>query len=138
MKKVKIILLLLSVLHLGALTAQNDTVTKRGTITVKKQGHLSKIIFDDVNYRLLGVDNYGNVWDSAVVEFTLFTTIKGIAYKNSTTGPNLSTEMQHIIDKRDSSTVLFFRNIKAKDRSGTIITVPDFSYTFSFDGDREY
>lgn len=108
------------------------------TIKVQKKGHLSKIVFDDVNYRLLGIDIYGNVMDSAVLEFKVFVTVKGIFYKANSTGPYLSREMQEILDRRDNRTTIYFKEIKAKDRNGTIIPMPDFSYTFPFYKREDY
>jgi hypothetical protein len=105
---------------------------QKGTIKVKKQGHLSKIVFDDVNYRLLGIDIYGNIMDTAVIEFKMFVTVKGIFYKTSAIGPNLSREMQEILERRDNRTIIYFKNIKAKDRNGTILNMRDFSYAFPY------
>jgi hypothetical protein len=113
-----------------AVCAQQKPAVKKGTIKVQKKGQLAKIIFDDVNYRLVGMDYYGNIMDTAVLEFQLFVTIKGIFYKTSTVGPSLSNEMQQLIERRDNKTVLYFRNIKTKDRDGKIITVPELKYTF--------
>lgn len=111
-------------------------VTK--TIKVKKQGHLSKVIFDEVNYRLIGIDIYGNVMDSAVIEFKMFVTVKGIFYKTKATGSFLSREMQEILDRRDNRTTIYFKEIKAKERNGTIIPMPDFPYTFPFYKREDY
>ena len=112
--------------------SQNTRTVQKGTIKVKKQGHLSKIVFDDVNYRLLGFDIYGNIMDTAVIEFKMFVTVKGIFYKTSAIGPNLNREMQEVLERRDNRTIIYFKNIRAKDRNGTILNMPDFSYTFPY------
>lgn len=130
MKKV-VLLLCCCFLSSGVIIAQ-QTTTKKGTIKVQKNGHLSKIVFDDVNYRLLGIDIYGNIMDTAVVEFEMFVIVKGIFYKTSAVGSDLSREMQQLLERRDSKTTLNFKNIKAKDRNGTLINMPDFSYTFPY------
>ena len=104
----------------------------RGTIKVQKKGQLVKIQFDDVNYRLIVIDQYGNVLDSAVVEFQMSLTIKGIFYSEKTTGPALSYKMQQLLGKCDRTSKIFFENIKAKDRSGTIVKMPKFQYTFGY------
>lgn len=111
--------------------AQQKAPIKRGTIKIQKKGQLAKIIFDDVNYRLIGIDYYGNIMDTAVMEFQLFVTIKGIFYKTSTVGSALNRDMQQLVERRDSKTILYFKNIKAKDRDGKIITVPELKYVFS-------
>ena len=114
-----------------------QTPIKKGVVKVQKKGHLSKIFFDDVNYRLIGVDIYGNIMDTAVIEFKMFVTIKGVFYKTTTLGPNLSREMAGLIERRDSKTVLIFKDIKAKDRNGTIINMSDFTYSFPYNREEE-
>lgn len=132
----KYIVLYLFLFFSGSIFSQEPI--KKGTIKVQKKGHLVKVVFDDVNYRLLGIDMYGNVIDTAVVEFKMYTTVKGIGYNASTIGPNLSREMQEIIDRRDSKTTLFFKDIKAKDRNGSIITMPNFTFTFPYVREENY
>lgn len=110
--------------------AQQKPPAKKGTIKVQKKGQLAKIIFDDVNYRLVGMDYYGNIMDTAVTEFQLAVTIKGVFYKTSTVGSALSSEMQQLVDRRDNKTILYFKNIKTKDRTGKVITIPELKYMF--------
>jgi len=117
--------------------AQQKNPVKKGTIKVQKKGQLAKIIFDEVNYRLVGMDRYGNIMDTAVMEFQLFVTIKGMFYKTSTVGPALNREMQQLVDRRDSKTILYFKNIKARDRDGKVITVPELKYVFPHYRDDE-
>jgi len=50
------------------LCAQQKAPVKKGTIKVQKKGQLAKIIFDEVNYRLVGMDYYGNIMDTAVMD----------------------------------------------------------------------
>ena len=75
---------------------------------------------------------YGNIMDTAVLEFRMYVTVKGIFYKSNITGPYLSREMQYILDRKDGKTTIYFKGIKARDRNGSILSVPDFSYTFPF------
>lgn len=103
-----------------------------GTIKVQKKGHLVKTQFDNVNYRLIGIDQYGNIIDSAVIEFQISVTIKGIFYSEKITGPVLSNNMQQVLDKCDRTSKIFFDKIKAKDRDGTIMDMPKFQYTFGY------
>lgn len=113
-------------------SAQETEIENRGTIKVQKKGQLAKVQFDDVNYRLVGIDQYGNVMDSAVVEFQMSVTIKGIFYSEKTVGPALTYEMQQLLGKCDRTSQLFFENIKAKDRNGTLIKMSKFKYTFGY------
>ncbi len=104
----------------------------RGTIKIKKKGQLVNIQFDDVNYRLIGIDQYGNILDSAVVAFQMNVTIKGIAYSENTIGPSLTYEMQQLLSKCDRTSKIFFENIKAKDKNGTIVKMQRFQYNFGY------
>lgn len=104
----------------------------KGTIKVQKKGHLVKTQFDNVNYRLIGIDQYGNIIDSAVVEFQMSVTIKGIFYSEKITGPLLSNNMQQVLDRCDRSSKIFFEKIKARDRDGTLMNMPKFQYTFGY------
>jgi hypothetical protein len=110
---------------------------KRGTIRVHKTGQLVKIQFDDVNYRLIGIDQYGNVLDTAVIEFQMNVTIKGIAYSEKATGPVLSYSMQQLLGKCDRTSKIFFDKIKAKDRNGTIVDMPKFQYNYGYSEESE-
>ena len=112
-----------------SLSAQERENENKGTIRVQKSGHINKIIFDDVNYRLIGIDEYGNPLDTAVLEFSMSVTIKGIFYKEQTTGCLLSYKMQHLLGKCDQSSKIYFDKIKAKDRTGTIIEMPKLTYS---------
>lgn len=120
----------------GASFAQNTTYN--GTIKVHKKGNLVKVQYDNVNFRLVGIDQYGNVLDSAVLEFEVAVTIQGIFHREKNTGPILSSNMQYLLDRADQSTKIFFDKIKAKNRDGTIIDIPKFQYIQSFrSGDPE-
>lgn len=109
--------------------AQETEIENRGTIKVQKTGRLVKIQFDNVNYRLIGIDQYGNVLDSAVVEFQMAATIKGISYSEKSAGSALTDKMQQLLGKCDRTTKLFFEKIKAKDRNGTLLEMPKFQYS---------
>jgi hypothetical protein len=115
--------------------AQAKDNEKRGTIKVRKTGQLLKVEYDNVNYRLIGIDQYGNVLDTAVIEFQMSVTIQGVFYREKAMGATLTYRMQQILGKCDNSTPLFFENIKAKDRNGTLVNIPKFQYTL---GNSDY
>ena len=124
---------ILFILTLTISVFAQDTVTEnRGVIKIQKKGQLVKVVFDEVNYRLIGIDQYGNALDSAVVEFTMSFTIKGIFYTEKTVGPALTYQMQQLLGKCDRTSLLYFENIKAKDRNGTLLEMPKFKYTFGY------
>ncbi len=130
MKKCLLILIILSLKQLAF--AQETGLQQRGVIRVQKKGQLAKIQFDDVNYRLVGIDVYGNVLDTAVLEFQMSVTIKGIFYSETTVGPNLTYQMQQLLGRRDQSSLLFFDKIKVKDRSGNIFDMPKFQFKMGY------
>jgi hypothetical protein len=105
-----------------------DTVNidRNGSIKVQKKAILHSVIYDDVNFRLVCRDIYGNIHDSAVVSFDIKTTVKGLAYAEKTTGPFLSKQMQQRLGRLDGLVVIMFSNIKAKDINGQIISFPNF------------
>jgi hypothetical protein len=119
----------------GFVFSQESSTENHGTIKIQKKGHLIKILFDNVNYRLIGIDQYGNVLDSAVVEFQMSANIRGIFYSEKAVGPMLSSQMQQLLGRCDGSTKLFFEMIKAKDRNGTLIDMPKFQYTIGYSGE---
>ncbi len=127
MKKLLSILFFTSLCIL--LPAQEKEDEFKGTFKIQKTGHLHKVVFDDVNYRLVGIDEYGNILDTAVVEFQMGVTIKGIYSQEFTAGYKLSPAMEKLLGRSDQSTKIFFDKIKAKDRYGTIIEMPKFTYT---------
>jgi hypothetical protein len=110
--------------------AQENNNEHRGTIKVEKKDLLTLIQYDNVNYRLIGIDQYGNVLDSAVREFEMQTTIKGIAYSEKATGSYLTYQMQKIIGRCDGSCKLLFTNILAKDKKGNMVKMKPYTYTF--------
>lgn len=113
------------------LHSQEDS-SNHGTIKVVKTGQLKKVQFDNVNYRLIGIDQYGNILDSAVVEFDMSVTIKGIFYHETTVGPGLSYQMQQLLGRCDRTSKIIFENITAKDRKGTLMKMPSFRYNFGY------
>jgi hypothetical protein len=122
------IFFLFMLISLGT-TAQETT---RGTIKVAKSGLVTKVVFDNVNKRLIGIDQYGNVLDSAIVEFNMAVTIKGIFNSYKALGPGLTYEMQQQLSKADRTSKITFSGIRAKNKSGEIQKMPDFNYNFGY------
>ncbi len=90
------------------------------------------MLFDNINYRLVGLDLYGNVLDSAVVEFNMSVTIQGVFYSEKTASPQLTFKMIQQLGRCDQTTKIFFDEITAKDKNGTLIKMPKFQYTFGY------
>ena len=130
MKKLSILLFLFAFSY--SISAQENSTEQRGTIKVQRKGRPVKAQFDNVNFRLIGIDQYGNILDSAIVEFQMSATIIGVFYSEKTVGPYLSYQTQQLLGKCDRTTKIFFEKIKAKDKNGTLINIPKFQYTFGY------
>lgn len=128
--KASILILLFSYVCFSSFS--QETNENRGTIKIQKKGQLAKVLFDEVNFRLVGIDQYGNVMDSAVVEFEMSVTIKGIFYNEKANGFVLSLQMQQLLAKCDRTSKIFFEKIKATDRSGNIVDMKKFQYNFAY------
>lgn len=117
----------------------SGTIVKaqKGTIKIQKKGHLVKTQFDNVNYRLVGIDQYGNVIDSAIVEYEIAVTVRGLFYTEKNIGPYLSSNMQDMLNRADQTTEISFDKIKAKDRDGNILDMPKTKSKIAYDV-REY
>ncbi len=109
-----------------------DPPSRHGTITVQKKGHLYSVLYDDVNFRLVCKDVYGNIIDTAVVAFDVNVTIKGIAYAEKDAGCFISKPMQQRLSRMDGIIVYMFTNIKAREKDGTLVSLPDFKYQTGF------
>lgn len=112
----------------SAVIAQSTPNSKRGTIRVRKTGNLVKVQYDNVNYRLIGIDRFGNLLDNAVVAFQMSVSIQGVFYTEKAAGPTLTKKMQQMLSRIDGRTSLFFKRIKAKDNNGSMLNMPDFQY----------
>ncbi len=124
-----IIIISLSTFSLS-LSAQQKSDKTEGTIKVQKSGHLVSVQFDAVNYRVICIDEYGNPLDTAVQEFRMGVTIKGIFYSENTKGSLCSPKMQHLLTSSDQSSNIIIDKIKAKDRNGTVVDMPKIIYSF--------
>ena len=113
-------------------------VCKAQTSTEKEQLHLPqhtsslKIIFDDSNSQLIGIDTSGNVIENAIVAFQLFENIKGKSYSEQALGANLSKAMLDLLDKADPTTILYFEHIQIKNASGGLTEATNFQYNLGY------
>lgn len=118
--------------------SQTDTSSYRGTIKVQKKGNVFAIMYDEVYFRMIGKDEYGNMLDSCVVQFRIKTSIKGIAYDELINGNTLSKKMQYQLSRLDSSTTLFFSEIVVKTKDGTTLKWKDFKVKTGSSFEKEY
>ncbi len=132
----RIAVLFLFFIITGAVFSQSSPTNKRGTIRIRKIGNLVKVQYDNVNYRLIGIDRFGNLLDNAVIAFQLSVSIQGVFYTQKSAGSALTRSMQQLLGRCSGQTVLFFEKIKAKDNNGTVLDMPAFKYVLG--GDRHY
>lgn len=119
MKHLLAILILIS-LH-GITAAQKDTT---GTITVKKKLQ-KKTLFDQAHSRIVLIDQYGKVLDSSqVVSFDMVLAVKEKMYTYSTTGAYLDHQMKDEMMLAPEGTIIYLKNIKAKNKKGEIESYP--------------
>jgi hypothetical protein len=115
-------------LFLSLFSAAQDTTNDSfsGTIKVKNKGLLHSVLYDDVNYRLVCRDIYGNIIDTAIISYNVNVTIKGIAYAENAAGSFLPKMIQQRLGSIDGITTLMFSDIKAKEKNGMIMSFPAF------------
>lgn len=113
-------------------------VCKAQTSTEKEQLHLPqhtsslKIIFDDSNSQLIGIDTAGNVIENAIVAFQLFVNIKGKSYSEQALGSFLSKSMVTLLEKTEPNTILYFEHIQIKNASGGLMEAQNFQYNLGY------
>ncbi len=131
-KQIFIVYLLLISFNFSA-----QETTNRGTIKVEKKGNIKAVVFDNVNLRLVAIDTYGNMNDTAVLAFRIKTTVKGVAYDEPTEGSSLSKEMRYRLSRVDGATLIYFSEIKVKDKYGNLINWPDFKSKIGHSFEKE-
>lgn len=135
----KLIVVLLLQLASISLCAQNDTINQyKGTIKIKKKGDVVKVVFDNVNYRLVGIDRYGNVLDTAVVQYKVSVTVRGIFYESKITGSFLNANIANAIERCDSPTKIYFDQIKVRNKEGALFDMPKFFYMLGYIDENGY
>jgi hypothetical protein len=120
-------------------TAQT-TVEKKTEVTppiitstsVSTKKPFLKVIFDDSNSQLIGIDTTGKIIDNAIIAFQLFVTIKGVEHSEQALGSTLNKAMLDLLAQVEQNTILYFEHIQVKNPAGNLIEVEDFQYTLSY------
>ena len=114
-------ILILFILSTLAMVGQEPDV-----ITVKKQTNLSKAVYDNVEYKLMAVDRFGNIVDHAIKSFEIHYVEKKKKLKVMKSYSNaLTPEMLEDFKKLKEAKKLFFTKIQAEDEYGNLVTLPD-------------
>ncbi|MDZ4664777.1 MAG: hypothetical protein SGJ15_07870 [Bacteroidota bacterium] len=114
-------LLLISSLFALNVNAQEPV----GTIKVKREQNLVKAVFDNIEYKLMAIDRFGNPQENTFASYTLWikekkATKKFVGYSNTLT-PEMLKELKSL--KR--ATKIFFTNIKVNEDDAHLVDLPD-------------
>lgn len=96
-----------------------------GTIKIKREQNLVKAVFDNVEYKLMAIDRFGNPQENTFASYTLWikekkSTKKFVGYSNTLT-PEMLKELKSL--KR--ATKIFFTNIKVNEDDAHMVDLPD-------------
>lgn len=95
-------------------------------ITIRKESNLSKASYDNVEYKLIAQDKYGNIVNHAVKSFELHYVEKKKKLKIfKSYSESLTPEMLEDFKKLKEAKKIFFTNIIAEDEFGTSVRLPD-------------
>ncbi|MDP2387919.1 MAG: hypothetical protein Q8M29_16215 [Bacteroidota bacterium] len=96
------------------------------TITVKKQSDLAKATYDNVEFKLIAMDRFGNIVDHSIKSFELHYVEKKKKLKvfksyNETLTPEMLSEFKKLKEAKK----IFFTKIMAEDEFGNLVRLPD-------------
>lgn len=94
-------------------------------IKIKKESDLVKVVFDNVELKLMAVDRFGNPRQNQVVSYKLWIKGKGDTKMFPGSNNSLSTEMIKELDKQKKATKIFFTDINVKDDDEHALKLPD-------------
>lgn len=97
-----------------------------------QQKHALRIIFDDSNSQLIGIDSSGKVVENAIIAFQLFVTIKGVSHSEQALGCSLNQAMRDLLTQVEQNTILYFEHIQVMNATGNLVEAEDFQYTLSY------
>ncbi len=95
------------------------------SIKVTKVEQLVKAEYDNTQYKLVGIDRFGNPKLSAVRSFELHYNLNGNLYKYVSYSSGLTPEMLESLKKLKIAQKIFFTKIKAEDDNGHLVELPD-------------
>ncbi len=94
-------------------------------IKIKKESDLVKVVFDNVDLKLMAVDRFGNPRQNQVVSYKLWIKGKGDAKMFPGSNNSLSPEMIKELNKLKKATKIFFTDINVKDDDEHALKLPD-------------
>lgn len=95
-------------------------------ITIRKESNLAKAMYDNVDFKLIAEDKYGNVVNHSVKSFELHYVEKKKNLKVlKSYSEFLTPEMLEEFKKLKEAKKIFFTNIMAEDEYGNVVRLPD-------------
>ncbi|MBL7922025.1 MAG: hypothetical protein JNJ40_17045 [Bacteroidia bacterium] len=94
-------------------------------IKIKKESDLVKVVFDNVDLKLMAVDRFGNPRQNQVVSYKLWIKGKGEAKMFPGSNNSLNPEMIKELNKLKKATKIFFTDINVKDDDEHALKLPD-------------
>jgi len=95
-------------------------------ITIRKESNLAKAMYDNVDFKLIAEDKYGNVVNHAVKSFELHYVEKKKKLKVfKSYSESLTPEMLEEFKKLKEAKKIFFTKIMAEDEFGNVVRLPD-------------
>jgi len=95
-------------------------------ITIRKESNLAKASYDNVEFKLIAQDKYGNIVNHAIKSFELHYVEKKKKLKIfKSYSESLTPEMLEDFKKLKEAKKIFFTNIIAEDEFGTSVRLPD-------------
>ena len=107
------------------LCLENAIAQEPKVIKIKKESDLVKVVFDNVDLRLMAIDRFGNPRDNKIVSYKLF--IKSAKETKEFTGFNnsLSGEMVNTLNSFKKAVKIFFTDIMVNDDNDHLLKLPD-------------
>lgn len=115
---------LLLILLLFALKAQSQEGVN--TFKIKREQNLVKCVFDNVEYKLIPIDRFGNPREeNEVVSYVLWVKEKKTTKKFIGSSNTFSPEMLTELNSLKKAAKIFFTNIKVKGDDDHLVDMPD-------------
>lgn len=96
-----------------------------GTIKIKREQNLVKAVFDNVEYKLMAIDRFGNPQENTFASYTLWIKEKKSTKKFVGYSSTLTPEMLKELKSLKRATKIFFTNIKVNGDDEHLVDLPD-------------
>ncbi|MBP9069093.1 MAG: hypothetical protein KBG47_06270 [Bacteroidia bacterium] len=96
-----------------------------GTIKIKREQNLVKAVFDNVEYKLMAIDRFGNPQENTFASYTLWIKEKKSTKKFAGYSNTLTPEMLKELKSLKRATKIFFTNIKVNGDDEHLVDLPD-------------